>query len=715
MRRTGDRVITTLLVVLMGIASVASVGGSPLGHANAEDGGAVLIGVVFDQGIDTDGDGAFNYLEIGVELNVTAGGDYSLQVSGLTSAFGFIFVGAYPSLSLETGVQTVTLRFVGTAIYTSGLNPVNVSSIELYDAEYRLLGVLSEVPLSREYAYTEFDAPGAVLMGVVSDQGVDSDGNGAFDVLEMGVEVNVTEAGEYNLQAYGLLTNDLDYIHVGDSQTAVLDVGLQVINLRFDGPTIYSSGLNASSVSNLYLYDSDYNTLGDLLDLPLSQTYGFEEFDAPGARLTGVIHDRGVDLDDDGLFNVLEVGIEVNITEAGEYNLQAYGLLTNDLDYIDVGDSQTAVLDVGLQVINLRFDGPMIAASGLNATSVSTIHLFDDAYSTLDEAHEVALSRSYAYSEFEGMTPVAVGVDAGAWAKYNVTMSWESTDPSAPQPPQLVLMQEIAWVTIEVESVDDTVLHLVQTYRFENGTDMPPQAMSGDLAAQFLTMVIPRDLAAGDVIPGTAASINGTVTRTYAGQNRTVNWLGYTGSFFDINMTQRMHWDQATGILCELFMETSILEEEGVTTTTMELTMIETNLWTIATALTSAPSKAALTEGDSLVVAGAITPPLSGITVTVMYQRPDGSTGNRTVTTTVDGHYSDTYTPTTTGTWRVTASWAGNATHGSATSAAQSFTVTAKPFLETPGGMAAVAGGGIVVVAALVLILRRRPRSPPPA
>lgn len=261
MRRTGDQVITALLVVLMGMVSVASVGGSPMGHANAEDGGAVLMGVVFDQGIDTDGDGSFNYLEIGVELNVTVGGDYSLQASGLTSAFGFIYVGAYSSLSLETGVQTVTLQFVGTTIYTSELNPSNVSSIELYDAEYRLLGTLSDVPLSREYAYTEFDAPGAVLTGVVSDQGVDSEGNGAFDVLEIGVEVNVTEAGEYNLQAYGLLTSDLDYIDVGDSQTVVLDVGVQVINLNFDGPTISASGLIVTSVSTIHLFDDAYLTL----------------------------------------------------------------------------------------------------------------------------------------------------------------------------------------------------------------------------------------------------------------------------------------------------------------------------------------------------------------------------------------------------------------------------------------------------------------------
>ena len=48
----------------------------------------------------------------------------------------------------------------------------------------------------------------------------------------------------------------------------------------------------------------------------LSRVYDFSEFDPPGALLTGSISDMGFDTDSDHLFNYLQIGIEINVTEA---------------------------------------------------------------------------------------------------------------------------------------------------------------------------------------------------------------------------------------------------------------------------------------------------------------------------------------------------------------------------------------------------------------
>ena len=123
--------------------------------------------------------------------------------------------------------------------------------------------------------------PVAVLTGVVVDSGVDTDEDGAFDFLELGVEVNVTEAATYTLQADGLLTSDSEYISVSDSFWGHLDVGVQLVTLRFTGSTIYASGLNPINVSWLSLTDENEESLGELSEVPLSREYLYTEFDAP--------------------------------------------------------------------------------------------------------------------------------------------------------------------------------------------------------------------------------------------------------------------------------------------------------------------------------------------------------------------------------------------------------------------------------------------------
>ncbi len=129
---------------------------------------ASLTGTIYDWGVDTDGDGNFDFLEVGVEVNVTDSGDYEVDIwKLLDSGRSFINVSGYKSEYLYAGVQVVNVSLYGPTIYVSGLNPVNVSEIELYSVEYdpfgepthTLLDSVSDVPLSTEYLYTQFDSP----------------------------------------------------------------------------------------------------------------------------------------------------------------------------------------------------------------------------------------------------------------------------------------------------------------------------------------------------------------------------------------------------------------------------------------------------------------------------------------------------------------------------------------------------------------------------
>lgn len=125
---------------------------------------ASLTGNIYDSGVDTDGDGSFNYLKVGVEVNVTATGDYEVYVSGLLNINGTRYISVWDSetANLAVGVHVIEVSLYGPTIYESGINAANVSYIELnqiIDDSYNYLDSMSNVPLSKTYNYTEFDSP----------------------------------------------------------------------------------------------------------------------------------------------------------------------------------------------------------------------------------------------------------------------------------------------------------------------------------------------------------------------------------------------------------------------------------------------------------------------------------------------------------------------------------------------------------------------------
>jgi len=129
---------------------------------------ASLTGTIYDRGVDTDGDGAFDYLEVSVEINVTDSGDYRIQIGDLLdSDSNYIGISGNKSKYLDAGIQTVNVSLYGPTIYVSGLNPLNVSEITLSSVEYvppfeyiyHWLYSVYDVPLSTEYLYTQFDSP----------------------------------------------------------------------------------------------------------------------------------------------------------------------------------------------------------------------------------------------------------------------------------------------------------------------------------------------------------------------------------------------------------------------------------------------------------------------------------------------------------------------------------------------------------------------------
>jgi hypothetical protein len=129
--------------------------------------------------------------------------------------------------------------------------------------------------------------------------------------------------------------------------------------------------------------------------LTISQLYAVSA-QTPEASLTGTITDEGLDTDDDGLFNLLNIGVEVNVTVAGTFDVEVLGLYDVDGNYVEISKIVSVDLDEGIQVVDLFFTGEELYNLGLDAGDENIDALLEG----------LVLSREYSYLEFQPPTVV---------------------------------------------------------------------------------------------------------------------------------------------------------------------------------------------------------------------------------------------------------------------------------------------------------------------
>jgi len=310
---------------------------------------------------------------------------------------------------------------------------------------------------------------------------------------------------------------------------------------------------------------------------------------------------------------------------------------------------------------------------------------------------------------------VTLGVNPGNIIGYSYTFSWESTNPNSTMPSEYKELIDIQSIKITIINVSESLINLNLTKNFKNGTST---TYSGtiDVNKQEINIIYGFLIIRSNAKPneliypsGDNTRLGEITTRNYAvGQIETISYIRNVTS--ETTYTNfEIFYDTVTGVAAEFQYEKRVMSGSYTTTIIESLIVQNSNIWNIKTELSCSASKATITQGESIVVSGSLNVTLSGKTVTLTYRKPDGSTINRTITTGSDGSFSDSYTPDTTGSWSVTASWAGDYTYKGATSSSQSFMVNAVPFIETLLGMATIGGAIIlIVIIVVVLVLRRR-------
>lgn len=204
-----------------------------------------------------------------------------------------------------------------------------------------------------------------------------------------------------------------------------------------------------------------------------------------------------------------------------------------------------------------------------------------------------------------------VGVEVGDWVKYEVNASWSGTG-TEPE------WANYDWVNMEVQSVNGADIAVLANIHYKDGTeenntlDWNVEHGGGEM------WIIAGELEKGDPIAvGASWIINDTLTRTYMGIGRSVNFLSISQTSGNDTVNATFYWDQTTGVLLEASSNITSPTETWM----LRYEAIETNLWgPVPLQLSAELSQDTVTQGDivtvSVTVKDDLRNPIEGATVT---------------------------------------------------------------------------------------------------
>jgi hypothetical protein len=286
---------------------------------------AYFTGNYWDRMEDTDSDEKINFLVIDIEVNVTRQGYYYFEF------YQHPFVNVWDTGSWESsfvylslGIHNVSFQVYVTIPYSFRLDTAYVfSGFQIRNSEDKLINWDNSLHITRIYAYHEFDPPGVYLTGNYWEYGVDTDSDGTFDQINIDLEVNVTQTKAYNFDCYWHVESPSWGRWEGYYDEKVLFEGVQNITIPISAILLYTSFDDVTIILDHFeIRDSDGHRLDRLINSINTRVYSYQEFDTPGAYLTGNYWDHGIDTDSDGKYEAWAIEVEVNVIEAGYYILE---------------------------------------------------------------------------------------------------------------------------------------------------------------------------------------------------------------------------------------------------------------------------------------------------------------------------------------------------------------------------------------------------------
>ena len=317
-------------------------------------------------------------------LSVPIGGSFRLAATLMNGSSPVAGATVRASIRLPDGLtsQIVALRddgsmpdlFPNDGIYTGNFS--GTSQAGPYGIAVDASGSGS-TPFSRETYLAAFVTTStSTILGGITDSGRDLNGNGLFDQLLIHVPVQITAAGTYRLAATFV---DSSGNVLESSNSFALSVGTSIVDLPFDGTTLFAHGVNGPyQITSIRMAEE----LNQVL-LPLTETtstyntgpYLYTQFEGSSLALTGANSAIGVDTNANGKFDLLQTDIGVNVRRSAFYQWSARLRDQNGREITLASGSGN--LTAGITSVRLLFDGSAIGRNGVDGPfEISDLLLF---------------------------------------------------------------------------------------------------------------------------------------------------------------------------------------------------------------------------------------------------------------------------------------------------------------------------------------------------
>src|SRR5947208_2110747 len=154
-----------------------------------------------------------------------------------------------------------------------------------------------------------------------SDSGYDANGNGLFDFLLVNASVQITTPGNFTVS--GTLHKANSTLQIHNLTSAGLPVGPANLTIWFDGRPINQRGIDGPYTAEVQLYESSTGfPLGS--NTTTTQAYSHLDFDPIPAFMTPPHPDSGEDTNGNGLFDFLNVDVQVHANLPDNYTVNGF-------------------------------------------------------------------------------------------------------------------------------------------------------------------------------------------------------------------------------------------------------------------------------------------------------------------------------------------------------------------------------------------------------
>jgi hypothetical protein len=235
---------------------------------------------------DTDGDNLFDTLTVEVEIVTDQEDLYSVS-GALVDQNGVEIQRVTDDIQLAPGNHKVPLVFNGQLIFENRQDgPLTLKDVTLDKGELSVTVTETDnLYTTPSYNFMQFQHEPIVLSdNETTDKGVDTDGDGLHDYLQISLTIHAFEAGEYNISGRLALTTGetvywFDQVETLDNQT--------IISLWVDGTDILSSNQDGPYyLRDLVIRKTDDTVMASYSDVYETQPYQFTQF--------GETNDEGV-------------------------------------------------------------------------------------------------------------------------------------------------------------------------------------------------------------------------------------------------------------------------------------------------------------------------------------------------------------------------------------------------------------------------------------